>query len=227
MSSNATGELFAHLGVEFLVANRYEPPFLGHCDVTRTLYYRRNRMEFDALARRYGPLLSSESVDTPDARERIRGDVIEKDAVLSCYENVRSSSLEIRWLGGLLGRALFSLNALSIGDFIGEYTGIVRPARPGRPLAEGGFTSDYAWGFPKVRSFGRRLEIDAREAGGFLRFSNHAANPSAYPEHFPWKGKWRIVFLARRPISVGEEITVDYGEAYWCGGERELALDDS
>ncbi len=78
------------------------------------------------------------------------------------------------------------------------------------------------WGFPRVRTLGRNLEIDAREAGGALRFANHAADPSSYPEHFPWKGCWRIVFLARRSIAAGEEITVDYGDAYWSGGEREL-----
>ena len=32
------------------------------------------------------------------------------------------------------------------------------------------------------------------------------------------------VHVASRSIAPGEEITVDYGEAYWIGGERELVL---
>ena len=191
--------LFDRLGIEYLQSNRYLPVSLGLRNVTNTVYYRRNRAEFDSLAEQYGGALRT-GQGLPD--------------------------LEVRHIGGLLGYGLFTLESLSPGDLVGEYVGVVRRARPGRPLPGGGYSSDYSWGFPKVRTLGRSLEIDAREAGGVLRFANHAddssTGPSAEPEHFPLKDRWRIVFIARRTLEAGEEITVDYGEAYWIGGEREL-----
>ena len=223
MTPDAPAETFASFGVELLASNRYEPASLARSNVTRTLYYLRSRAEFDALSRRYGPLLTPEPrVDdaSRDGGPSDEGDLRPGPSAVGRIGVL--PRLEIRFLGGLLGRGLFSLDAVAAGGLISEYTGIVRPARPGRPLPDGGYTSDYAWGFPRVRTFGRNLEIDAREAGGPLRFANHAADPSAYPEHFPCEGRWRIVFLARRAITPGDEITVDYGEAYWSGGEREL-----
>ncbi len=188
---------FQSLGVEYLGVNRYVPARLGEHDVRRTPYYRRNREEFESLAQRYASAL-----ERPESLPE----------------------LELRNLGGLLGRGLFTLNAIARGSLVGEYVGEVRFARRGRPLEEGGFSSDYSWGFPRVRFPGRPLEIDARLAGGPLRFANHHSEPAAEVEHFAVDGRWRIVFLACRDIGAGEQITVDYGEAYWSGGARERVL---
>ena len=253
-SSEPYRELLIGLGVEVLEVNRYEPAVLGRRDVRRTPYYRRNRKEFDELARRYGPMLSggaaggrrsggggsavsggntdrADAAETPRteppsagsaSREAPPSGRIPSEGTSAPTE--RLPRLDVRRLGGALGYGLFTLDALSPGDLIGEYTGIVRPARRGRVLAAGGFSSDYAWDFPKVRLLGRRLELDARCAGGPLRFANHAEDPSAQPDHFPLEGRWRVVFVARRTIPAGGEITVNYGEAYWSGGMRELDL---
>jgi len=194
-SSDTVRALFRKLGVEYLDTNRYLPDTLKNQDVRRTRYYRRNRREFDGLRAKYaGNLESGEHL--PD--------------------------LAVRQIGGLLGYGLFTLSPLKPGDMIGEYTGIVQPVRPGKALPGGGYSSDYSWGFPKVRNFGRDLEIDAREAGGLLRFANHSSCPSVVPDHFPYRGQWHVVFVSRRSIEAGGEITVDYGDAYWSGGEREL-----
>ncbi len=203
MTSAIVKLLFNRLGIDYLESNQYLPEFLGRSDVTRTLYYRRNRREFDQLTARYAGALKS-GKGLPE--------------------------LEVRHLGGLLGYGLFSRSHLKPGDLIGEYIGVVRRAQPGRPLPGCGFSSDYSWGFPKVRTFGRLLEIDGREAGGLLRFANHASEagsgtgsgPSAEPDHFPFGGQWHVVFTARLPIEAGGEITVDYGDAYWNQSEREL-----
>lgn len=199
MTSGAIIDILTRFGIEYLESNRYNPASLGKHDVTRTFYFRRNRQEFSNLSSRYADALDR-STDLP--------------------------GLSVRFLGKVPGYGLFTLESISPGDLIGEYTGIVRRARPGRAIPGGGYTSDYAWGFPGVRPFGRELEIDAREAGGLLRFANHVSGtdpgPSAEPEHFPSGGQWHVVFIARRFIEAGGEITVDYGDAYWSGGEREL-----
>ncbi len=199
MTSDAIKLLFNRLGIEYLESNSYHPEALGRPDVKRSLYYRRNRREFDRLTAKYSGALGSPQ-GLPE--------------------------LEARHLGGALGYGLFTLTPLNPGDLIGEYTGIVKRAAPGRSLPQGGYTSDYSWGFPKVHTFGRLLEIDARIAGGLLRFANHpsgeAGEATADPDHFPIDGQWHVVFTAKSSIEEGGEITVDYGDAYWSGGEREL-----
>lgn len=201
MTSDALKPYFDNLGIEYLESNRYQPLSLARPDVRRTFYYRRNTGEFDGLAERYGGALKT-------------GEGLPR--------------LEIRHIGGLLGHGLFTLDSLSPGDLIGEYFGIVRHSRPGRPLPEGGFSTDYAWGFPEVRNLGRNLEIDAREAGGLLRYANHAeaASANTEPDHLPLDGNWHLIFVALRAIEAGEEITIDYGEGYWSEGFRDLAEDE-
>ena len=202
MTSGELRALFDSLGIEYLAANRYRPATLAFRDVTRTRYYRRSRDEFRRLEETYGAPLKIQ--ETRVAHDK--------------------SGLDVRHIGGLLGFGLFAARSFASGEFIGEYTGIVRPARRGRPLPGGGNSTDYAWGFPKVRNFGRSLEIDAREAGGPLRFANHSAEANAEPDHLAIGGRWRVIFIARRNIEPGEDITVDYGQAYWNGGERELVI---
>ena len=202
MTSGELRALFDSLGIEYLASNRYRPASLAFRDVKRTRYYRRNRDEFENLERIYGSQLRSQEFRAAD----------------------EESGLEVRDIGGLLGSGLFAARFFASGDLIGEYTGIVRPARRGRPLPGGGYSTDYAWGFPKVRDFGRSLELDAREAGGPLRFANHSGEANAEPDHLAIEGRWRVIFVARRDIEPGEDITVDYGQAYWVGGERELAI---
>jgi SET domain-containing protein len=202
MTSGELRTLFDGLGIEYLASNRYRPASLAFRDVTRTRYYRRSKNEFKQLEEAYGPALQIGGRD---------GAPVEQ-------------GLTIRRIDDIMGYGLFAARLFAPGDLIGEYTGIVRPARRGRPLPGGGYSTDYAWGFPKVRDFGRSLEIDAREAGGPLRFANHSGEVNAEPDHLAIEGRWRVIFIARRNIETGEEITVDYGQAYWVGGERELMI---
>ena len=190
--------LLSLLGVRRLRENLYEPRRLGLRDAGRTAYRRGNAGEFDDLAERYGAALD-------------RGEF---------------APLEARLIGGGLGWGLFAAEPLAAGGLIGEYLGVVRPARRARALPGGGFTTDYAWGFPGLGWPFLRLEIDAREAGGPLRFANHAFDASAGAEHLEFRGRWRVFFVAGRDIAAGEEITVDYGMEYWAGGRRELVLPD-
>jgi hypothetical protein len=208
VNSDPNRDLFDRLGIEYLESNRYRPEFLGRRNVKWTRYYRWNTREFDELALRYG------------------------EALISGEGPPR---LEVRHIGGLLGYGLFTLAPLAPGDLIGEYVGEVSRVRHGRPLPKGGYTTDYSWGYPRVWNLGRELEIDARLAGGPLRFANHApeeptgseAASTAEPEHFPFEGRWRVVFVARTTIEAGGEITVDYGDAYRSGSERDLVGESS
>lgn len=189
--------LFSRLGVWRLVENRYEPLRFAKYDVRHTAYWRRNRIEFDQLRKTYGEGI-----------------------------NLRKGArVFVRDTGDQRGYSLAASDPIDRDGLIGEYIGMVQPARPGRALPGGRYSSDYAWGFPRLWLFGRNMEIDARSAGGLLRFANHSQRPRASVDHLEIDGHWRVFFRALRDIAAGEEITVDYGESYWAGGHRILVLD--
>ncbi len=186
--------------VEVLVRSRLAlPPFLTG-DPRRTSYWRRNRDEFAALTERYG-------------REIAEG---------------RIAPVTVRPAGEGRGLGLFAAADLEEGTFVGEYAGLIRRAgstRP-RPLPDGGFASDYAWSYPRLRWFSPSLDVDARTAGNALRFINHSFHPAAEADHTALPDEpWTIFFRLIRPVSAGDEITIDYGEEYWAGGYRELVPD--
>ena len=55
-----------------------------------------------------------------------------------------------------------------------------------------------------------RRAIDFSKSGDPMRFTNHSCQPNARLTI----RNGRVEFYARRPIAVGEEITVDYGETH-------------
>ena len=183
--------------VELLHENIYLPPALAEKNVRKSLYYLINRREFRILERKYSKDLYSQDF---------------------------LSYLTIKKVNDKTGYGVFAEKAIPDSFLVGEYTGIVKIAEPGRPLPSGGYTTDYSWGFPRVSTFGRDLEIDAYKAGGILRFVNHSFNPNVKAEHFQTDGKWRIVFIALKDIYPGEQITVDYGKEYWSGSERVMEI---
>ncbi len=162
-------------------------------------YYRDNREEFEFLLSRYGDAVRSGTLVSADVRP----------------------------VGSEIGLGLFAREAVSKDDLAGEYTGLVREAREIKPEdidEDGHYPDDWAWDYPVEIPGFPPLEIDAREAGNVLRFVNHSMNPNLRPDHFLLDNGWVLIFIADRDIAPGEELTIDYGEAYWSGEFRELVL---
>jgi SET domain-containing protein len=190
-------KLFNSFDLELLYENRYAPSSLAEQNVRKTIYYLINRHEFRILEKKYTEDLSR------------------KDFL---------SYLTIRKINDKTGYGVYAEKIIPESFLIGEYTGVVKYAEPGRTLPSGGYTTDYSWGFPKVKVFGRDLEIDAYKAGGILRFVNHSFTPNVKADHFQINGKWRIVFIAIKDIYPGEQITVNYGNEYWSGSDRIMEI---
>lgn len=96
---------------------------------------------------------------------------------------------------------LFADEAIAKDQLIIEYTGdrissTESEKRGGRYLFE--VTDD--------------LVIDGSDTKNTARYVNHACNPNAEAEHEVTED--RIYFRAIKPISVGEEITISYGQQY-------------
>ena len=96
------------------------------------------------------------------------------------------------------------------GQFLGEYTGIVRKndRRYVEPL------NNYCYEYPVPDSIGRSHVIDATQ-GNFARFINHSSKPNLKPEYAFFDGFFHLIFITNRAIKLGEPLSYNYGSTYW------------
>ncbi|KAH9421571.1 Histone-Lysine N-Methyltransferase ash1l [Dermatophagoides pteronyssinus] len=83
--------------------------------------------------------------------------------------------------------------------FIAEYKGVIRSNND--PLLSENYSMD----------LGRTTAIDASLWCNKIRFLNHSCLPNAKSYLFAVDGHWRLAIFSMRNISVGEELTIDYG----------------
>lgn len=124
--------------------------------------------------------------------------------------NGKVADVAIRWIDDVMGYGLFAKNFIAKESFIGEYTGIVR--KVGRFRAK---VNAYCMQIPTRFWSKSCFLIDAEPAGNELRFANHSGDPSMRPFCLIDRGLVHIGFFANRDIKAGEELTFDYGKAYW------------
>ncbi len=135
--------------------------------------------------------------------------------ILSAY----IPQVSVRFVHPAAGHGLFAEEPLKKGQYVGEYTGIVRrnDRRYFEPL------NNYCYEYPVPDEIGRNYVIDAT-AGCLTRFINHSSTPNLKPCYAYWEGFYHVIFLSLRPIHPGEELTYDYGESYWYIREKPFAL---
>jgi SET domain-containing protein len=100
------------------------------------------------------------------------------------------------------GLGLFAVRAIKRNGYIATYRGPLLPADEADRREERG--ARYMFILTK------RWTIDGSPRWNVARYINH----SCYPNATPVTRKGRIVIIALRNISPGEEITYDYGEEY-------------
>ena len=190
-------KLFRSLSVRYILRSEQSVSLSLSFHYEKSSYYKRNRDEF---------LLLTEKYSVPVLEHRF----------------IASS---VGYLDSSLGRGLFAEQEIGPDDFIGEYAGLIQFASPCRPAKDssGGYETDYSWTYPERKGF-RNLEVNGRLNGNEARFINHSFTPNCRMEHTLVEGRWVLFLLAERSISVGEQLTVDYGEEYWTGGFRELIM---
>ncbi len=130
-----------------------------------------------------------------------------------------SADLMIAWINPVIGYGLFAKSSLSVGDFISEYTGLVKPKSllSWRP-------KDYLFRYPTAEHFWRKYVIDSEVVGNESRFINHSDNPNAEAASVWHEGLLHIVMRASRAIPAGEQITFDYGRLFWRHRKAPLEL---
>ena len=186
---------FCEKNIQYLKRCRIEWKPLRKMKLNKSVYYRENLDEFTGLDARYG-------------------EEIEKGQMAPLY---------IQKINDQIGYGLFAAENLKKGDFIGEYTGVIRVSEElTETFEDGSYETDFSWDYPDETG-DTALEINGRLEGNELRFANHDRNYNLDVEHTLHKGQWLIFFVARRDIIADEQLFVSYGDEYWNGGFRQIA----
>ena len=109
-----------------------------------------------------------------------------------------------------VGLGLFTSEAIRSGEYVIEYTGEVERYRFLR-LRRNDYLGEYTVG----AHYPVRFVINAEESGNASRYINHSDTPNLRCITVIVSGLLRVIFLALCDIQIGQELTFDYGEAYW------------
>lgn len=116
----------------------------------------------------------------------------------------------IIWIDDLLGYGLFANENISPGEYVGEYTGLVRTLNRFKPDY-----NEYCFHYPTRFFSWKYYLIDGLKAGNELRYVNHSDRPNLQPVCLYDRGLLHQCFLARTPIRKGMQLTFDYGKDFW------------
>ena len=179
----------------YLTRTRVAAPEVATYDWSSSPYADANRQEFDHLTTRYGEALRNEHL----------------------------APLLLRPADDI-GWGVFADGFLAVDDLLGEYTGVIQPANdaPAHLQEKGHYLSDYSWNYPDELPDGREFEVNAFYEGNILRFVNHSPKPNCAVDHTLVDGLFVTFFRVIEAVVPGQQLLVDYGEAYWSGGYRSM-----
>jgi hypothetical protein len=130
-------------------------------------------------------------------------------AILAALASAAPPPCRISDAGPGVGRGLFADRALSPGELIGEYAGVL--TRDWEPAGRGGRFNPYLLKYP----FECAYAIDAESRGNELRFANHSAKRANAERLFlELGGLLRALIISRARIEAGGQILLDYGPDY-------------
>lgn len=121
-------------------------------------------------------------------------------------DTAQLAPMSIRWINPIKRYGAFAEETLKQGEFVAEYTGLVR--RLSRLTKE---TNPYCFHYPtRFWSF-HYAAIDSERQGNLSRFFNHSEEPTLQPHCLVDRNLLHTVFIAKRTIAKGEELTFNYG----------------
>jgi uncharacterized protein len=189
--------LFSNLNLRYLNNNEMVFPEIKQYKLYESKYYLDNYAEFTYLEEKYGEKLAKKL----------------------------TSPTYIKKVNDQIGYGLFAAENIRADSLIEEYTGIIQEAHDlDISDKETSAKTEYAWDYPDLIPGLPPMEINARYAGGVLRFVNHSFNPNLRIEHAVINNEWKIFFVADEDIKKDVELFVDYGDAYWAVESREIII---
>lgn len=120
------------------------------------------------------------------------------------------AKLSLKWINGQVGYGVFARSGLNEGAYVGEYVGEVKKYFPLRMRR-----NDYLGELRLSCNHALKFIIDAERRGNLMRCVNHSVNPNLEPITVILKGMMHVIFVAKKKIEAGEQITFNYGQSYW------------
>ena len=127
------------------------------------------------------------------------------------------------------GMGAYALEPIEAGSWVCQYVGRLVDAAEYERLWSQKDDSLLEYMFkvvdPEVDGGDAAVFLDAKDSRHHSRYFNHDEDGNLEVEVVPKER--RIEFFAARDICAGEELTFDYGEAYWTGGQKPVAESDA
>jgi hypothetical protein len=115
----------------------------------------------------------------------------------------------IKWIDDSLQYGVFAARDINVGEYIGEYIGIIHQMYRFRP-----HFNEYCLHYPLFPSF-RYFLTDSKFEGNKSRFLNHSFEPNLELKVAAENGLLHCIFFANQMINAGSQLTFNYGEDYW------------
>ncbi len=125
-------------------------------------------------------------------------DQLQKGTVARC---------SVQWVSDTVAYGLFAEEHLHPGEWIGEYTGVVKAA------SESTSKNDYNFTYHSLA--GKEYYIDAELIGNITRYINHSEQPNVRGLYALHEGVAHIAFFVWKAIPRGAQLFYNYGQSYW------------
>lgn len=119
----------------------------------------------------------------------------------------------IQWIDNTIGYGVFANRNFSPGEFIGEYTGVVKRTRF---FAQN--INEFCFHYPTDNLFVHVHTIDAKYKGNETRFMNHNNKPNCEVFVCYFDSLLHVCIRTIRRVEKGAELTYHYGKDWW--GDR-------
>ncbi len=120
------------------------------------------------------------------------------------------ANVYIGWVNQNVGYGIFAGENLAKGDYIGEYTGIIKQR------SRSWFIDNcYLWEYSTPLIARSPFVIDAKHHGNLLRFVNHSDEPNLKPLYIYNSTLLHVCFKTMRDIPKGQQLCYSYGPCYW------------
>lgn len=114
----------------------------------------------------------------------------------------------IKWINKSVGYGVFTSVNIEAWNVLGVYSGQLRCGPT--------FSLHYAWRYMDLKDGNQRCRINARNAGNLMRFVNdNGENSTAVVTLGEYQNQFYWLYLAHRPITKNQQVSVDYGVEYW------------
>lgn len=120
------------------------------------------------------------------------------------------ADVTIVWMGEFIGFGLMTNQTLQPGDWVGAYTGQVRPL----PFFQAD-PNNYCLHYPTSWWPPITYVTDAQSFGNYSRFINHSDQPNLSFSSLVYKKLVYFILRANQMIPRGSFLTVDYGPNFW------------